>query len=55
MSIPLPVPSDVSQPHWDGCREGRLMVQHCRDCDTYVFIPQPFCTACQAESLEWVE
>ena len=55
MSIPLPTPTDVSRPHWDGCREGRLMVQRCRDCDSYVFIPQPFCSACQGESLDWIE
>ena len=53
--IPLPSPTALSQPHWDGCREGRLMVQRCRDCTTYVFIPQPRCTACHADALEWVE
>ena len=55
MSIPLPVPTEVSRPHWDGCRKGRLLVQRCRDCHSYVFIPQPFCTACQGQALEWVE
>ena len=32
-----------------------LRVQRCRECQTYVFIPQPFCTECQSEELEWVE
>ena len=54
-TIPLPHPSALSQPHWDGCLEGKLLVQWCRHCDTYVFIPQPRCTGCQADDLEWVE
>ena len=27
--IPLPVPTELSRPHWDGCREGVLRVQRC--------------------------
>lgn len=53
--IPLPHPTDLSRPHWDGCRDGKLLVQHCRGCATYVFIPQPCCTQCQSAELEWVE
>ncbi len=53
--IPLPRPTDLSKPHWDGCRDGVLRVQRCSTCDAYVFIPQPICTACQGDDLEWVE
>ena len=53
--IPLPRPTALSRPHWEGCREGVLRVQRCRDCQTYVFIPQPCCTSCLGERLEWVE
>ena len=53
--IPLPTPSTISEPHWEGCKRGELMVQHCQDCDGYVFIPQPACTHCQSENLEWVQ
>jgi len=53
--IPLPHPTALSKPHWEGCREGVLRVQRCRDCGTYVFIPQPCCTSCLGEDLEWVE
>ena len=27
--IPLPQPTAVSQPHWDGCKRGKLLVQCC--------------------------
>ena len=50
---PLPRPTPLSAPHWEGCREGELRVQRCADCQTYVFIPQPACTSCFSEALEW--
>jgi uncharacterized OB-fold protein len=52
--IPLPRPTELSRPHWDGCREGRLRYQRCRDCGTAVFIPQPVCTGCFGDRLAWV-
>lgn len=51
--IPLPRPSELSRPHWDGCREGVLRYQRCRDCGAAVFIPQPVCTGCFGDGLEW--
>ena len=54
-TIPLPVPTALSQPHWDGCRDGKLLVQRCDKCNAYVFIPQHCCTACQSRDLSWVE
>lgn len=52
--IPLPRPTELSRPHWDGCREGVLRVQRCSACGAHVFIPQPLCTRCQSGALEWV-
>jgi uncharacterized OB-fold protein len=54
-TIPLPRPTSLSRPHWEGCREGILRVQRCQACRAYVFIPQPLCSACQSDALEWVE
>jgi len=53
--IPLPRPTALSKPHWEGCQAGVLRVQRCRDCAEYVFVPQPVCTNCLAETLEWVD
>ena len=53
--IPLPTPTALSRPHWEGCREGKLCVQRCSACGTHVFIPRPVCTSCQSLDLEWVE
>lgn len=54
-SIPLPRPTALSKPYWDACREGRLTVQQCKECESYTFIPQPCCGDCLSEKLEWVE
>ena len=51
---PLPRPTALSKPYWDACREGRLTVQRCKDCETLTFIPQPCCGNCLGENLEWV-
>tara|TARA_B110000444_G_C18788153_1_gene571051 strand:+ start:210 stop:608 length:399 start_codon:yes stop_codon:yes gene_type:complete len=52
--IPLPTPTEISQPHWDGCKKGELLVQKCTDCQAYVFIPQESCTNCQSSNLNWI-
>ena len=52
---PLPVPTEISAPHWDGARQGRLMVQRCPSCHSHVFIPRHACPHCLAEPLAWVE
>jgi uncharacterized OB-fold protein len=54
-TIPLPRPTSLSKPHWEGCREGVLRVQRCLDCGHHVFIPQPVCTDCLGSHLEWIE
>ncbi len=52
---PLPRPTLLSKPHWEGCQQGELRVQRCRDCGAHIFIPQPACTACLGDNLEWVK
>jgi uncharacterized protein len=52
---PLPRPTPVSQPFWDGCRDGRLLIQRCQECQGYVFLPQEFCSHCLATALTWVQ
>lgn len=51
--IPLPHPSAETQPFWDGCARGELLVQQCRDCGTYVFVPEAACTNCFSTQLDW--
>jgi uncharacterized protein len=51
---PLPVPSEVSAPYWDGLKGGELRLQRCGDCGRYVFYPRSVCPHCLGEGLEWV-
>ena len=50
---PLPKPSPLSQPFWDGLAAGELRLQRCDICDTYVFYPRPYCPHCLSEALTW--
>ena len=53
--IPLPRPTQLSRPHWDGCRAGVLRYQRCRDCGIAVFVPLPVCAGCFGDGLEWAD
>ena len=52
---PLPEITPVNQPFWDGAKAGKLMMQKCQDCGTWVFCPRPVCGDCASEKLEWVQ
>lgn len=51
---PLPVPDPQTQPFWDGCRAGKLLIQRCGTCGTHRFPPTGVCAACGSEATEWV-
>jgi uncharacterized OB-fold protein len=51
---PLPVPSPVTQPFWDGLLEGKLRIQRCEECSKHVFYPRTVCHHCLSDRLEWV-
>ena len=53
--IPLPRPTPLSRPHWEGCVEGVLRVQRCDECGSFVFVPSPVCGGCRGTKLSWVE
>lgn len=52
---PLPRPTELSAPFWDGCRDGKLRVQQCRRCQTLTFVPRPVCPGCQGTDLGWLD
>ena len=55
MGIPLPKPDADTQAWWDAAAQGKLIYQHCRDCDNSQFPPRSFCMACHGRALEWRE
>jgi uncharacterized protein len=51
---PVPHPSPLSQPFWDGARDRELRVQRCRTCQTHLFYPRYLCTTCGSADIGWV-
>lgn len=50
---PLPEPTELSQPFWDGTRARELRLQRCSQCDAFRFPPVVLCRECLAEEHEW--
>ena len=50
---PLPRPTRATQPFWDGCRRGALVLPWCRACGAAHFFPRDFCPRCLSPELEW--
>ncbi|MEM6774384.1 MAG: Zn-ribbon domain-containing OB-fold protein [Pseudomonadota bacterium] len=50
-----PTRSALSEPWFDACNEGRLLLQKCSSCGAYQFYPRILCTHCGARDPQWVE
>lgn len=55
MLKPQPRITELNRPFWNGCNEGRLMIQRCLACDKAIFYPRVCCPFCQHGELGWVE
>jgi len=55
MQKPAPEITTQSEPFWQACKEGRLLIMNCRQCDTPFFYPRRSCPSCWSEEVEWVE
>jgi uncharacterized OB-fold protein len=52
---PTAEPSGLDAPYHEGVRDGRLVVQRCRSCDTWQWGPEWVCYSCQSFDLAWEE
>ena len=50
---PLPEPTELSYPFWEGTREHELRLQKCSHCGSFRFPPVVLCRECLAEEHEW--
>lgn len=55
IGIPLPEPTPVSAPFWQGLTEHRIVVQFSPSLDRYVFYPRTLAPGNLADDLEWRE
>jgi uncharacterized OB-fold protein len=51
----LPQVDSESEPFWQACREGRLLIMRCRACDRSYFYPRRYCPRCWSDETEWLE
>jgi uncharacterized OB-fold protein len=51
---PIPVPTAVTAPYWEGCRQGVLRLQRCTACQALQLPPQRHCRRCLGDALEWL-
>ncbi len=52
---PMPVPTSISAPFWGGLKEGRILMQHCGDCQKWTFYPRRHCSHCMSHNVEFRE
>ena len=51
----IPGMTELTAPYWDAAREGRLVVQECRECRQLWHPPLPACPDCHSTELGWRE
>ena len=53
MERPIPTASPETEPFWQGCRDGELLLQCCRACGNLQYYPRAVCTGCLSSDLDW--
>ena len=51
---PLPEPTTLTQPFWDGIRQHKLLVQKCASCGKLRHTPKPLCSDCLSQEYTWI-
>ena len=52
---PIPVIQPWTKEFWKATKKGKLLVQHCNDCNINIFFPKKVCPECWSENLSWIE
>lgn len=52
---PRPTLTETNRPLLEAWQSGRLLLQHCNDCDNTFYFPRPFCPKCWSARLDWRE
>ncbi len=55
LALPGPTITAVTAPFWQAAALGKLIIQRCGDCRSYVFYPRALCPRCWSSRLGWVE
>ncbi len=52
---PMPSPTPTSLPFWQGLADGKVLLQRCSQCRSWIFYPRSHCSQCLSADLEWQE
>ena len=55
MTKPIPETQPWSVKFWEGTKDGKLLIQFCKDCGSNIFYPRKFCPECWSGNLDWKE
>lgn len=55
MTRPLPVVDNDSKIFWEGCQQGKLLIQQCQSCSQHIFYPRILCPHCGGDDVNWIE
>jgi enoyl-CoA hydratase/carnithine racemase/uncharacterized OB-fold protein len=50
----VPIIEPWTQEFWQATKQGRLLVQHCDDCQANIFFPKKVCPECWSKKLRWI-
>ncbi|WP_213308463.1 OB-fold domain-containing protein [Paraburkholderia sacchari] len=50
---PLPQPTPISAPFWDGLKAHAVRIQQCESCGHWIFFPRAHCPSCASARLAW--
>lgn len=50
---PCPLPDDTTAPYWESAAGGRLSIQYCTSCSSFVHLPAARCPRCAGADLRW--
>jgi len=51
---PLPVVTEENRPFWEGCRQGKLLLQYCDQCQQHQFYTRLYFMHCGSSNVRWV-
>lgn len=52
---PMPDPTYISAPFWDGLKAGKVLMQQCGACEKWTFYPRRHCSHCLSSDVEFRE
>lgn len=50
---PLPQPTPISAPFWEGLKAHAVRIQQCESCGHWIFFPRAHCPSCASTRLAW--